>query len=160
MRISELPEIGTKYEIESPKGDRVAVIFLRTGEIELYVLEARADKPAVAKLTSEEARRLGSVLTGAMLTVEQEGVEVSFSEIADLRINIHICPAPKGIAGKSIKDLAIRKRTGATIIAIARRGRSIISPPPDTIFEEGDVLVVIGEHDQLKACEREFLHDS
>lgn len=157
MRISELPEIGTKYEIESPKGDRVAVIFLRSGEIELYVLEARADKPAVAKLTSEEARRLGSVLTGAMLTVEQEGVEVSFSEIADLRINIHVCPAPKAIAGKSIKDLAIRKRTGATIIAIARRGRSIISPSPETVFEAGDVLVVVGEHEQLKACEREFM---
>ncbi len=157
MRISELPEIGTKYEIESPKGDKVAVIFLTTGEIELYVLEAGAEKPSVTRLTSEEARRLGSVLTGAMLTIEREDVEVSFSEISDIRINIHICPVTKGMVGKSIEDLAIRKRTGVTIIALSRRGRSIISPPPETVFEEGDLIVMIGEREQIKVCTKEIL---
>ena len=157
MRISELPEIGTKYEIESPKGDKVAVIFLATGEIELYVLEAGADKPSVTRLTSEEARRVGSVLTGAMLTVEREDVEVSFSGISDLRIGIRMGLATERIVGKSIKDLAIRERTGVTIIAISRKGRSIISPPPETVFEEGDMLVVIGGHEQIKICARKIL---
>jgi TrkA domain protein len=157
MRISELPEIGTRYEIESPKGDKVAVIFLTTGEIELYVLEAGAEKPSVTRLTPEEARRVGSVLTGALLTIEHEDVEVSFSDISDLRINIHVCPVTKGMVGKSIEDLGIRKRTGVTIIALSRRGRSIISPPPDTVFEEGDLIVVIGEREQIKACAREIL---
>jgi len=157
MRISELPGIGTRYEIESPKGDKVAVIFLETGEIELYVLEAGAEKPSVTRLTPEEARRVGSVLTGALLTIEHEDVEVSFSDISDLRINIHVCPVTKGMVGKSIEDLAIRKRTGVTIIALSRRGRSIISPPPDTVFEEGDLIVVIGEREQIKACAREIL---
>ena len=157
MRISELPEIGTKYEIESPKGDKVAIIFLKTGELELYVLEVGADKPAVTRLTLEEARRIGSVLTGSMLTIENEDVEVSFSAISDLRINIHAFPVLAGMVGKSIKDLAIRKRTGATIIALSRKGVSMISPPPDTVFEEGDVVVVIGEREQIKACEREIL---
>ena len=157
MRISELPEIGTKYEIESPKGDKVAVIFLTTGEIEIYILESGAEKPAVTRLTSEEARRLGSVLTGAMLTIEHEDVEVSFSEISDLRINIHVCPVTKGVVGKSIEDLAIRKRTGVTIIALSRKGESIISPPPKTVLEEGDLIVVIGESEQIKVCAREIL---
>ena len=157
MRISELPGIGTKYEIESPKGDKVAVIFLTTGEIELYVLEAEAEKPSVARLTPEEARRVGSVLTGAMLMIEREGVEVSFSDISDLRINIYICPVTEGMVGKSIEDLAIRKRTGVTVIALSRKGRSIISPPPETVFEEGDLIVVIGEREQIKACAREIL---
>ncbi len=157
MRISEIPEIGTKYEIESPKGDKVAVIFLTSGEIELYVLEAGAEKPSVTRLTPEEARRVGSVLTGAMLTVEREDVEVSFSEISDLRINIHVCPVTKGMVGKSIEELAIRKRTGVTIIALSRRGQSIISPPPETVFEEGDLIVVIGEREQIKACVEEIL---
>jgi TrkA domain protein len=157
MRISELPEIGTKYEIESPKGDKVAVIFLTTGEIELYVLEAGAEKPAVTRLTTGEARRLGSVLTGALLTIEHEDVEVSFSEISDLRINIHVFPVLEGMIGKSINDLAIRKRSGFTIIALSRKGESIISPPPETVFEEGDLIVAIGEREQIKACEREIL---
>ncbi len=157
MRISELPEIGTKYEIESPKGDKVAVIFLTTGEIELYVLEAGAEKPSVTRLTPEEARRVGSVLTGALLTIEHEDVEVSFSDISDLRINIHVCPVTKGMVGKSIEDLAIRKRTGVTIIALSRKGQSIISPPPETVFEEGDLIVALGEREQIKACAREIL---
>jgi len=157
MRISELPEIGMKYEIESPKGDRVAVIFLKTGEIELYLLEAGAEKPSVTRLTTEEARRVGSVLTGAMLTIEREDVEVSFSEISDLRIHIHVCPVAKALVGKSITELGIRKRTGVTIIAISRKGQKIVSPPPDTVFEEGDLIVAIGESEQIKRCEREIM---
>jgi len=157
MRISELPEIGTKYEIESPKGDKVAVIFLTTGEIELYVLEAGAEKPSVTRLTSEEARRVGTVLTGAMLTVEREDVEVSFSDISDLRIHIHVCPVTKNVVGKSIENLGIRKRTGVTIIALSRMGRSIVSPPPETVFEEGDLIVAIGEREQINACQRVIL---
>ena len=157
MRISELPEIGTKYEIESPKGDKVAVIFLTTGEIELYVLESDADKPSVTRLTSEEARRLGSVLTGALLSIEQEDVEVSFSEISDLRIHIHLCPVTKNVVGKSIEDLAIRKKTGVTVVAISRKGQSIVSPPPEMVFEEGDLIVAVGKREQIKACQSVIL---
>lgn len=157
MRISELPEIGTKYEIESPKGDKVAVIFLATGEIELYVLEADAEKPAVTRLTSEEARRLGSVLTGALLTMEREDVEVSFADISDLRIHIHVCPVTKNVIGKSIENLEIRKKTGVTVVAISRKGQSIVSPPPETVFEEGDLIVATGERAQIKACQRVIL---
>ncbi|MEA1999694.1 MAG: TrkA C-terminal domain-containing protein [Euryarchaeota archaeon] len=157
MRISELPEIGTKYEIESPKGDKVAVIFLTTGEIELYVLESDADKPSVTRLTSEEARRIGSVLTGALLSIEQEDVEVSFSEISDLRIHIHLCPVTKYVVGKSIEELGIRKRTGVTVVAISRKGQSIVSPPPEMVFEEGDLIVAVGKREQIKACQSVIL---
>jgi len=157
MRISELPEIGTKYEIESPKGDKVAVIFLATGEIELYVLEADAEKPAVTRLTSEEARRIGSVLTGALLTMEPEDVEVSFADISDLRIHIHVCPVTKNVIGKSIENLEIRKKTGVTVVAISRKGQSIVSPPPEMVFEEGDLIVATGERAQIKACQRVIL---
>ena len=157
MQISELPEIGTKYEIESPKGDKVAVIFLATGEIELYVLEADAENPAVTRLTSEEARRLGSVLTGALLTMEREDVEVSFADISDLRIHIHVCPVTKNVIGKSIENLEIRKKTGVTVVAISRKGQSIVSPPPEMVFEEGDLIVATGERAQIKACQRVIL---
>lgn len=157
MRISELPEIGTKYEIESPKGDKVAVVFLRSGDIELYVLESGAEKPSVTRLSTEEARRIGTALTGAILTMEREDVEVSFSEISDLRISIHICPVTKNLVGKSIEDLAMRKKTGVTIIAILRKGQNIISPPLETVFKKGDMMVVIGESENIKRCKSEIL---
>lgn len=155
MRITELPEIGTKYELESSEGDKVAVIFLTTGEIELYVLEAGAETPSVTRLTQEEARRVGGVLTGTVLTIERENVEVTLPEISDRKINIHVYPVTGRMIGKSIADLAIRERTGVTITAISRRGESIISPPSETVFEAEDMIVAIGEHEQMKACERE-----
>ena len=67
-----------------------------------------------------------------------------------------MCPVSERLVGKSIEDLGIRKRTGITVIAISRGGRSIISPPPETVFEEGDLIVAIGNLDQIKACTREF----
>lgn len=157
MRTSELPGIGTKYEIESPRGDKVAVMHLTSGDIELYILEAGADKPSSTRLTLEEARRLGNTLTGAMLTAEREEVEVTFPEVSDLKIDIRVCPVTRHMVGKSIKDLAIRKRTGAMIVAISRKGQSIIGPPPEMVFEDGDIVVAIGEREQIKAYEKDIL---
>ena len=54
----------------------------------------------------------------------------------------------------SIRDLKIRSRTGATVIAVRRDGRIIPSPDPDFIFKIGDVIYLIGEREKvLKAIE-------
>ena len=51
------------------------------------------------------------------------------------------CPAE----GRTIEGFQFRQRTGATIVAI-RSGESLrLSPGPDTVLEEGDVLVVACE---------------
>jgi len=53
--------------------------------------------------------------------------------------------------------LAIRKKTGVTVVAISRKGQSIVSPPPELVFEEGDLIVAIGERAQIKACQQVIL---
>jgi TrkA domain protein len=156
MRSIKLPGIGSKYEIETSDG-KVAVVFLRTGGIQLYVLERGCDKPCVANLTPHEARRLGSVLAGAIFESEEESVEVAFSALADLRIGVHTYRVGKELAGKTIEELDLRRRTGVTIIAISRKGKNIVNPHPSTRLEEGDVIVVIGEHDQIKRFEELIL---
>jgi TrkA domain protein len=155
FRSVELPGVGTKYEIETESGDKIAVVFLTSGKIQLYVLEK--DHLAVIKLTGFEARRLGGILSGAILEAEEEAVEVAFSALADIRLGIHTYRIDKRMAGKTIGELAIRKRTGVTIIAISRKGKNIVNPSPSVAFEEGDIIVAMGEHEQIKLFEKEFL---
>jgi TrkA domain protein len=113
--------------------------------------------PCVTELTEAEARRLGSVLSGAVMESEKEGVEIAFSALSYLRISIHTYTIGKQFAGKSIGDLQIRTRTGVTIVAVSRGEKNIINPPPSLVFEEGDSVVAIGESDQLKRFEEQIL---
>lgn len=48
--------------------------------------------------------------------------------------------------GKSLKELDLRQKTGATIIAVVRGEKSIASPSPDFILREGDTLVLVASH--------------
>ena len=77
--------------------------------------------------------------------------------LSDLRIGVHTYVVPKGLAGKTIEELDLRRKTGITIIAISKKGKNIINPHPSTKLEEGDVIVVIGEHDQIEKFERLIL---
>jgi len=45
--------------------------------------------------------------------------------------------------GRSIAELAVRKRTGASIVAVRRRGVIHTNPKPDFQIEPGDSLLVL-----------------
>lgn len=159
LRSVNLPGVGTKYEFTTEKGDTVALFFTKTGTIQMYTLQGGCHTPSAAEMTPMEARRLGNILTGAIIEAESESVEVAFSAIADLRITIHTYVIPGDLAGKTIEDLQIRTKTGVTVIAVSRDEKNIINPPPSFVFKAGDGLVVIGETDQLKKFEREVMVD-
>lgn len=56
--------------------------------------------------------------------------------------------------GKTIKELAIRKKTGATVISVVRGNDHHPNPPVDFKFEAGDMVVLMGIHAEvLKAVE-------
>ena len=158
-RSLNLPGVGTKYEFETEKGDTVAIFFTKTGLIQMYTLQKGCRTPSVAEMTPVEARRLGNILTGAIIEADQESVEIAFSALADLRITVHTFYIPKSVTGKTIEDLQIRAKTGATIIAVCRHDKNIINPPPTFAFETGDAALVIGESDQIKKFEREIMVD-
>lgn len=54
-----------------------------------------------------------------------------------------------GLIGKTIKDTELRKKTGATIIAINRKGRFIVNPQPEEVLKEGDILILIGKEEEV-----------
>lgn len=49
------------------------------------------------------------------------------------------------VIGRSIGEVSFWQHTGATIIGIRRDGETILSPGPYATFQEGDILLIIGE---------------
>ncbi len=61
------------------------------------------------------------------------------------------------LAGRSIGELDVRRRTGATILALASTGAEkepAANPGPEVVLEPGDIHTVAGTHDQLERFER------
>jgi CPA2 family monovalent cation:H+ antiporter-2 len=61
--------------------------------------------------------------------------------------------AASSMDGRTIADLGLRSRTGATVVAIMRDGRMIPNPPPSTAIEASDLLAIAGTADQRRAVE-------
>jgi CPA2 family monovalent cation:H+ antiporter-2 len=55
--------------------------------------------------------------------------------------------------GRSIMELALRTKTGATVVAIERTTERIFNPTPEFVFVEGDVVFLLGTLSELNAAE-------
>lgn len=152
----DMPGIGTKYELDTEKGDRVSIVYMEDEAVQLYVRSGEGDYCS-AELAPPEARRIGNVLTGAILETEEEEICMVFSSFADLKIKMHTYKLGDRTAGKSIADLNIRRSTGVTVVAVSRKGESLFNPSPSYIFEKGDSVLVIGDPEQMKRFEEEFV---
>ncbi|MFW6137402.1 MAG: TrkA C-terminal domain-containing protein, partial [Candidatus Aminicenantaceae bacterium] len=53
------------------------------------------------------------------------------------------------VAGKSIRELDLRQKTGATVLAVVRGEKSFTSPPPEFEIKEGDTLVLVANHQDM-----------
>ncbi len=63
--------------------------------------------------------------------------------------NIEEIMIPERMAEKSLKELNIRAKYNVSAIAVFRDGNIIISPSPDEIIHKGDLLVMIGNREDL-----------
>ena len=59
--------------------------------------------------------------------------------------------------GKLIRELALRTRTGASIVAVERAGANIVNPGPDEELQVGDQVVLLGSPQHLDAARRHLL---
>jgi CPA2 family monovalent cation:H+ antiporter-2 len=53
------------------------------------------------------------------------------------------------LVGQTLRQIDLRKRTGATVIAAVRDGRPVSEVGPDFALQAGDLLVVLGDHKAL-----------
>jgi CPA2 family monovalent cation:H+ antiporter-2 len=58
--------------------------------------------------------------------------------------------------GKTIKNLDIRAKTGASVVSVERNGVNYRNPGPDWQFSEGDIAGVIGESTQIASFKKMF----
>jgi len=56
---------------------------------------------------------------------------------------------PSKWVGSSIIEIDVRRKYGISILAIQRDGQFIVSPSPDAVFETGDILLVLGQKDDI-----------
>jgi voltage-gated potassium channel len=145
----------------------------------LYItLSARAAKPdllIVARASNEEASKkirlagadrivqpyqaAGRVMANLMLRPQVTAfVDVVTSATgSDLRFEEIEVTTASAQGGKSIKDLDIRRETGALIVALRKRdGTFDTTPTPEAVLEVGDVLIAAGTEEELRALEGLF----
>jgi monovalent cation:H+ antiporter-2, CPA2 family len=54
--------------------------------------------------------------------------------------------------GRTLRELDLRNRTGATILSIVRGEKPIPNPDPGLTLETGDTLVLVGSHGEIEAA--------
>ena len=63
-------------------------------------------------------------------------------------------PEKAGAAGKLIGELALRTRTGASIVGIQRDEASLINPGPDEELRAGDDVLLLGNQGHLDSAQK------
>ena len=64
------------------------------------------------------------------------------------------------LIGQTPAQAAIRRKTGASIVALIRGEETIGNPSPDTIIQSGDILAVLGTPDQRSAFRQIAIPDA
>jgi TrkA domain protein len=154
LKETRLPGVGVKWSMTTARGSRVTVIQHNDGDREVYIhRRARDEDPAVVlELHDDEARQLGALLGGAYERPKiVEDLEMALGEFQIEWIKV---PSGSWVHGRTLSDVALRKRTGVTVIAILRESESIAGAQPDDIILEGDTIVVVGKAGQFGAVRR------
>lgn len=68
------------------------------------------------------------------------------------QLNILEAAVPTDFISKSIKQMDIRKKYGLQVLAIKNplMGKTVVMPAPDYVFQADDIMVVIGDNEQLE----------
>lgn len=85
--------------------------------------------------------RVGHSLAGAMIDYFQLDPGFALVETA----------TPRAIVGKTLAEAEVRRRYGITVVCIKPEGGSFTYATPDTVVQEGDILVVAGETPRAEA---------
>ncbi|MCK5684566.1 NAD-binding protein, partial [bacterium] len=71
-------------------------------------------------------------------------------------LNIFRAPVHTSLAGKSIAESQIRKKTECSVIAIGKKNRLDINPEPSTLLNKGDEMVLIGTSEAEERLMKEY----
>lgn len=153
IKEAELPGVGKKYTVRSAEGQHYVIIIHHTGRREIYMMNDPDDDEPVYTLSmsDEEARRIGTILLGVdYQPVSDEKMDIVMRSLFIEWIKI---TDQSTLVNKAIKDSGIKETTGATIIGIQRGESMVVSPGANEHLLPGDLLMVVGKREQLRALE-------
>ncbi|MCS7153112.1 MAG: cation:proton antiporter regulatory subunit [Bacteroidia bacterium] len=150
LREAHLPGVGRKYTLALRQGGRLVLIVHNSGQRELFWIEPDEDDPVVnIRLTEEEAREVAFILGGVRYQpLPADKVNFLLQEVVMEWIPVE---SHCEMDGHTLAELELRRRTGVSVIAILRGGKTIPSPDPHTErIRAGDTLVAVGTRSQIE----------
>lgn len=151
VREATLPGIGKKYVMSLRAGGNLAIIVRPDGERQVFHFLEDEDRPTdVVKVDRDEAQQIANLLGRAMVGApELDKLELVLGalEIEWVRLD-----GGSGLVGRSLADSELRHRTGASVVAVIRGEDAIPNPPIHTVFESGDMVLLIGDDEQTEAA--------
>lgn len=151
IKESDLPGIGKKFQVNARSGDQMVIVVHDDGRREIHHFDNDDPEESISMVTLDdtEARQVAGILGGmTYMPKALESVEVAFDSMIFEWFKVESCCRARG---KTIGEMHIRKKTGATIIAIIKKDEKIINPGPEQYITEGATLVVFGDRKQIKA---------
>lgn len=128
-----LKELGAKLVISRAERDGQAKFLLRNGADEVVYPEKQLAKWAAIRFSSDH------ILDYIELDEQHAIYEV------DLPVNW---------LGRTVLEVDVRRKYGINIMGVKRDGHLNLTVTPDTIFEEGDTILVLGQYRDLQKCFR------
>ena len=155
IREAALPGVGRKFQIETANGDRLVIVIHDDGTRELYHF-TRKDPDRVASvvtLEDAEARQIAGIIGG--LTYVPKALPSAEIVLDDLLLEWYSIPSGSACIGKTIRDLAVRTATGASIVSIIEPDRvKRLNPEADTVLNEGATLILAGDRRTITKMKR------
>lgn len=81
-------------------------------------------------------------------------VQDSFPLPGNAEVRAYQVRAESPWIGRPLIETGLRAQTGAVIVAIERGGKSLVSPGPQEVIQDGDQLFVFGENTQMLSANR------
>jgi CPA2 family monovalent cation:H+ antiporter-2 len=131
---------------------------LQAGADEAVAQEFEASFAVIERVTREaRAPRPARAAMRARLGLEPAPGGAGGAELpAGLAVQSVPVPEAAWVAGRTLAQTELRRRTGATLVAVSRGAATAVHPSPADRLEAGDVLCLVGDDRQIAAA-RELL---
>ncbi|GIO85715.1 potassium transporter [Paenibacillus faecis] len=146
LKETELPGIGKKFVVQTRSGEKLTIIIHDDGRREMFHFDEENPDDSISMVTldDDEARYVSAIIGG--VTYQPTALENIEVALGDLIIEWYRLEPNYKAIGKTIGELRIRQRSGATIIAVIEKNqKKHVNPGPDLMLTADALVVVIGE---------------
>ncbi|MDE7389593.1 MAG: TrkA family potassium uptake protein [Lachnospiraceae bacterium] len=126
-----IKECGAAFVVSRAARDVHAKFLLRNGADEIVYPEEQLAKWVAIRYSSEHI--------------------FDYIEVAD-GYGIYEVSVPKGWIGKTVGAIDIRKKYRVNIMGLKFKGRTDMDITPNTLFEESQTMLVLGQHKDIQKC--------